>query len=80
MIPTSERTLESDLALLACVEFARAADRIRAASAANKTDAMTMEDIDAEVAAVRKQSRLRNSRGSQPQGSPMVSQNSSAPI
>jgi PHD/YefM family antitoxin component YafN of YafNO toxin-antitoxin module len=53
MIPTSEATFASDLELLDRVDLARAAAAIRAESVANRTDSMSMKQIDAEVAAVR---------------------------
>lgn len=53
MIPTSEETYSSDLAMLDRVALTRAVEAIRIDSVVNGTDALTMEQIDAEVAAVR---------------------------
>jgi hypothetical protein len=53
MIPTSEETFSRDLEMLDRVALTRAVEAIRADSVANGTDALTMEEIDAEVAAVR---------------------------
>ncbi len=54
MIPTSEGTFASDLELLDRVDLARVVARIQAASVINRTDKLTMRDIDAEVSAVRR--------------------------
>lgn len=53
MIPTSEETFSRDLEMLDRVALTRAVEAIRADAVANGTDALTMEEIDAEVAAVR---------------------------
>ena len=53
MIPTSEGTFASDLELLDRVDLARAVAAIRAEAVANRTDALSMKEIDAEIAAVR---------------------------
>ncbi len=53
MIPTSEETFAQDMAMLDRIAFSRAVEAIRAESVRNGTDKMTMEEIDAEVAAVR---------------------------
>jgi hypothetical protein len=59
MIPTSEATFASDLELLDRVDLARAIARIRAASVVNRTDTMTMRQINAEVSAVRRARKRR---------------------
>ena len=53
MIPTSEETYSSDLEMLDRVALTRAVEAIRADSVMNGTDALTIEQIDAEVASVR---------------------------
>jgi hypothetical protein len=53
MIPTSEGTFASDLELLDRVDLARAIAAIRAEAVIKGTDAFSMKEIDAEVAAVR---------------------------
>jgi hypothetical protein len=53
MIPTSEETLARDLEMLDRVTLTRAVEAIRADSVVNGTDGITIEEIDAEVAAVR---------------------------
>jgi hypothetical protein len=53
MIPTSEETYSSDLEMLDRVTLTRAVEAIRANSVVNGTDALTMEQIDAEIASVR---------------------------
>lgn len=53
MIPTSEATFAQDLELLDRVALARTVATIRADSVRQGTDALTADDIDAEVAAVR---------------------------
>jgi hypothetical protein len=53
MIPTSEGTFASDLELLDRVDLARAIGAIRSEAVINGSDALTMKQIDAEVAAVR---------------------------
>lgn len=53
MIPTSEETYSSDLEMLDRVALTRAVEAIRVDSVVNGTDAFTMEQIDAEIAAVR---------------------------
>jgi hypothetical protein len=59
MIPTSEGTFASDLELLDRVDLARAVAAIRSEAVVNGTDALTMKEIDAEVAAVRAARRRR---------------------
>jgi hypothetical protein len=54
MIPTSEATFARDLDMLDRVAFTRAVEALRTESVANGTDALTMAEIDAEVAAARK--------------------------
>jgi hypothetical protein len=58
MIPTSEETYSSDLEMLDRVALSRAVEAIRADSVVNGTDALKMEQIDAEIASVRA-ARLR---------------------
>ncbi len=53
MIPTSEETYSSDLEMLDRVALTRAVEAIRNDSVVNGTDALAMEQIDAEVAPVR---------------------------
>lgn len=53
MIPTSEETFARDLEMLDRVTLTQAVEAIRAESVINGTDNLTMEEIDAEVAAVR---------------------------
>ena len=53
MIPTSEGTFASDLELLDRVDLARAVAAIRAEAVTLGTDAFSMKEINAEVAAVR---------------------------
>jgi hypothetical protein len=53
MIPTSEGTFASDLELLDRVDLARAVAAIRAEAVTRGTDAFSMKEINAEVAAVR---------------------------
>jgi hypothetical protein len=53
MIPTSEETFARDLEILDRVALTRAVEAIRADSVMNGTDDVTMEEINAEVAAVR---------------------------
>ncbi|MDD2765135.1 MAG: hypothetical protein PHE83_14310 [Opitutaceae bacterium] len=53
MIPTSEATFARDLEMLDRVALAQAVQAIRTDSVVNRTDRLTMEEIDAEVAAVR---------------------------
>jgi len=59
MIPTSEDTYAQDMEMLDRVSLAQAVESIRSESVVNKTDGITMAEIDAEVAAVRK-SRSRS--------------------
>jgi hypothetical protein len=54
MIPTSEATFAHDIAMLDRVALAQAVEAIRTESVTNGTDALTMAEVDAEVAAVRK--------------------------
>jgi hypothetical protein len=53
MIPTSEATFARDLAMLDRVTLTQAVEAIRTDSVMHGTDNLTMEEIDAEVAAVR---------------------------
>jgi hypothetical protein len=53
MIPTSEATFARDLEMLDRVALAQAVQAIRTDSVVNRTDKLTMAEIDAEVAAVR---------------------------
>jgi hypothetical protein len=53
MIPTSEATFSRDLAMLDRVALTQAVEAIRSDSVMNGTDALTMKEIDAEVAAAR---------------------------
>ena len=53
MIPTSEATFARDLEMLDRVALTQAVEAIRADSVVNGTDTLTMDEIDAEVAAVR---------------------------
>lgn len=57
MIPTSEETFSRDMEMLDRVALTQAVEAIRAESVANHTDAFTMEEIDAEVSAVRSSRR-----------------------
>jgi len=53
MIPTSEATFSRDLEMLDRVALTQAVEDIRSDSIVNGTDALTMKEIDAEIAAVR---------------------------
>ena len=53
MIPTSEETFARDLAMLDRVALTQAVEAIRTDSVMGGTDALTMDQIDAEVAVVR---------------------------
>jgi antitoxin (DNA-binding transcriptional repressor) of toxin-antitoxin stability system len=53
MIPTTEATFAHDLEMLDRVALTQAVEAIRADSVVNGTDTLTMDEIDAEVAAVR---------------------------
>ncbi len=59
MIPTSEETFARDLEMLDRVTLTQAVEAIRADSVVNGTDNLTLEEIDAEVAAVRTARRRR---------------------
>lgn len=59
MIPTSEATFSSDLEMLDRVALTRVVEAIRANSVRQGTDALAMDDIDAEIAAARSQRRRR---------------------
>ena len=59
MIPTSEATYARDLEMLDRVSLAQAVASIRADSILQGTDALTIEDISAEVAAVRSAGKRR---------------------
>jgi hypothetical protein len=59
MIPTSEETFARDLEMLDRVALAQAVATIRADSVVHGTDTLAMEDIDAEIAAVRSSRRRR---------------------
>jgi prevent-host-death family protein len=54
MIPTSEATFTRDMEMLDRVALTQAVEAIRTDSVTNLTDAITMAEIDAEVAAARK--------------------------
>lgn len=53
MIPTSEATFSRDLEMLDRVALRQAVEAIRSDSVVNGTDALSMKEIDAEVAEVR---------------------------
>jgi hypothetical protein len=53
MIRTSEATFSRDLEMLDRVALTQAVESIRSDSVVNGTDALTMDEINAEVAAVR---------------------------
>ena len=53
MIPTSAATVTRDLEMLDRVALAQAVEAIRVDSVISGTDALTMKEIDAEVAAAR---------------------------
>lgn len=59
MIPTSEETFSRDLEMLDRVALTQAVEAIRSDSVVNGTDALTRDEIDAEVAAVRTARRRR---------------------
>jgi hypothetical protein len=59
MIPTSEDTLARDLEMLDRVSLAQAVHDLRADSVANRTDNIAMEEIDAEITAVRASRRRK---------------------
>jgi hypothetical protein len=59
MIPTSEATFDSDIELLDRMAMAKVVAEIRADSVRNGTDKLTLEDINAEIAAVRAARRRR---------------------
>ena len=59
MIPTSEDTFAHDLEMLDRVTLANSVEAIRADSVKEGTDALTMTDIDAEIAATRAGRRRR---------------------
>ena len=59
MIPTSEETFAHDLQMLDRVALANVVEAIRADSVKAGTDALSMEDIDAEIKAVRASRRRR---------------------
>ncbi len=59
MIPTSERTFAGDLAMLDRVALAQAVETIRTDSVMQGTDALTLTEIDREVAAVRSARRRK---------------------
>jgi len=59
MIPTSEATFSHDLEMLDRVALTHAVEAIRTDSVVNGTDALTMDEISAEVAAVRTARRRR---------------------
>lgn len=59
MIPTSEATLARDLEMLDRVSLAQAVQALRVDSVANGTDRITMEEIDAEIAAARASRRRK---------------------
>jgi hypothetical protein len=57
MIPTSEATYARDLAMLDRAILTQSVEAIRTESVVNGTGALTMKDIDAEVATVRARRR-----------------------
>ena len=59
MIPTSEETFARDLEMLDRVRLASAVEAIRVDSVNAGTDALSMDEIDAEVAAARAERRRR---------------------
>ncbi len=59
MIPTSEETLVRDLEMLDRVTLAKAVEALRADSVKAGTDGLSMEEIDAEIAATRAERRRR---------------------
>jgi PHD/YefM family antitoxin component YafN of YafNO toxin-antitoxin module len=59
MIPTSEATFARDMEMLDRVTLASAVEAIRADSVKAGTDALSMADIDAEIAATRSERRRR---------------------
>lgn len=59
MIPTSEESFARDLEMLDRVALANAVEAIRADSVRAGTDALSMPDIDAEIAAARAARRRR---------------------
>jgi hypothetical protein len=59
MIPTSEETLTRDMEMLDRVTLANAVETIRADSVKAGTDGISMEAIDAEIAAARDERRRR---------------------
>ena len=59
MIPTSEATFARDLEMLDRVSLARAVQDLRAESVVNRTDGITVEEIDAEIAAARASRRRK---------------------
>ena len=59
MIPTSEETFSRDMEMLDRVTLANAVEAIRADSVKAGTDALSMADIDAEIAATRSERRRR---------------------
>ena len=59
MIPTSEDTFTRDLEMLDRVALANAIEVIRADSVRQGTDALTMDDINAEITATRAERRRK---------------------
>ena len=59
MIPTSEATFARDLEMLDRVALANAVEAIRADSVRQGTDTLTLDEINAEVAAARAQRRRK---------------------
>jgi antitoxin (DNA-binding transcriptional repressor) of toxin-antitoxin stability system len=59
MIQISEETLEDTLALMNQVKFARAVNDLRLEARQNGTTGMTMEEINEEITAYRKEKRER---------------------
>ena len=59
MIPTSEETFMDDMNLLDRLEMKRAIAEIRTESVRNGTDKLTLDEINAEIAAVRAARRRR---------------------
>ena len=59
MIPTSEATFSRDLEMLDRVALTQAVEAIRSDSVVKGTDALTMKEIDAEVAPARSARRRK---------------------
>jgi antitoxin (DNA-binding transcriptional repressor) of toxin-antitoxin stability system len=55
VVPTSGENLEQDFKMLASLRFGQAVRAIQAQSVKNGTDKMTMEEINAEIEAARRE-------------------------